>query len=214
MRAVGSNPSIGWSAWFRWFALTLFGLLVGLIVFFLIGVTVGEYIDEAFPEFVFGTILGTIFGSAFGLAHWLFFRRYIPGIGAWIPATVLGFALGAAIVFGLLNPEGGEASLALRISHAIVVGLTLGLAQWLVLRDRVAGPAYLWVLFSPSAWILGEFTGIALENAAEEPLPLMATFLVGASLSGMGMIWLLIRASRPEQIASVPSKQAVEAGID
>lgn len=207
MTSVRMNLTIRWTAWLRWFAATLVGLLAGLVVFFLIGVTAGEYLDETFPEFVFGIMLGTIFGTAFGVAHWLFLRQYTPGIGAWIPATALGFALGAAIVFGLLNPEGSEAVLALRISHAVVVGLSLGVAQWLVLRATVAGPTHLWILFSSGAWILGEITGIALEKVAEEPLPLMATFLVGASLSGMGMIWLLMQASHPEQIASVPSNK-------
>lgn len=214
MSAVRTNSTVHWSAWFRWFAATLIGLFAGLAVFFLIGITLGEYIDEAFPEFVFGIILGTIFGTAFGVAHWLFLLRYTPGIGAWIPATALGFALGAAIVFGLLNPQGGEALLPLRISHAIVVGLSLGLAQWLVLRATVAGPTHLWIFFSVGAWILGEFTGIALENVAEEPLPLMAIFLVGASLSGLGIIWLLRQASRPGYVASAPPEQALGAGKD
>jgi hypothetical protein len=212
MTAKRLTISLRWTAWFKWLAATLIGLVAGLVVFFLIGVTFGEYLDEAFPEFVFGIFLGTIFGTAFGIAHWVFLRRYVSGIGAWIPATAISFALAAAIIFGLLNPENGEASTGLRIGHAIVVGLSLGVAQWLVLRARVAGPAHLWILFSVGAWILGELTGIALGNVAEEPLPLMAIFLVGASLSGMGMIWLLMQASRHDDVASVTPKQAVGTG--
>ena len=191
MTAEGTNPSIRWISWFKWFVATLIGLIAGLVVFFLIGVTVGEFIDEEFPPFVFGIVLGTIFGTAFGIAHWLFLRRYLPGTGGWIPATIVAFALAAAIIFGLLNPENSEPSVLLRISHSIVAGLSLGFAQWLVLRTRLALPASLWILFSLGGWIIGELTGIAMENLAEEPLPLMATFLVGASLPGIGMIWLL-----------------------
>lgn len=204
MTAERTNPSIRWTAWFRWFAATLIGLVAGLAVFFLIGVTLGEFIDEAFPEFVFGIILGTIFGTAFGVAHWLFLRRYVTGIGAWVPATIIAFALAAALIFGWLNPENAEASIPLRISHAIVVGLSLGFAQWPVLRTGLGRSANLWILFSLGGWIIGELTGIVMGNLVEEPLPLMATFLVGASVTGIGMIWLLSQPSTWEPNASVP----------
>ena len=45
MTAERTNPSIRWTAWFRWFAATRIGLVAGLAVFFLIGVTLGEFID-------------------------------------------------------------------------------------------------------------------------------------------------------------------------
>ncbi|MFW5943306.1 MAG: hypothetical protein ACOC9X_05615 [bacterium] len=191
MFAENETYSIGWADWFRWLGLTVAGLVAGFLVFLVVGVTAGEYMDEHLPEFVFGVVLGAIFGSAFGVAHWRFLRRYVPHASSWIPATIVAFALAAAVVFGLLNPQNGDVSLPLRLSHGLAVGLSLGLGQWLVLRSRVAGPAHLWILFSAGAWIAGELTGIALEGVAEGPLALMATFLVGASLSGLGMVWLL-----------------------
>lgn len=190
-----SNLSIRWISWLRWLLTTFTGLVAGLIIFALIGSLLGTAGEEA-PPFVFGLVLGTIFGTAFGVAHWIFLRRYIPGAGPWIPATIIAFALAAVVIFGLLNGKNSESSLLLRISHAILVGLSLGIAQWLVLRTKIARPTYFWILFSLCGWIIGELTGIAMESLSEPPLPLMATFFVGASLPGIGMVWLLRRQSQ------------------
>lgn len=185
-----------WTAWFRWLLATFVGLIGGLVVFILIGVTAGEFIDETFPEVVFGVILGAIFGTAFGVAHRRFLRRHLPGITGWLPATILGFVLAAAIIFGLLNDE----SVPMRLIHGALVGLSLGISQWLVLRGKLRGQVWLWTLFSLIGWTLGELTGIILTDLAEEPLPLMATFLVGASLTGVGMVWLLQQHFRAEAV--------------
>jgi hypothetical protein len=191
LKMNSSYSSLSWTAWFKWLAITLLGLVAGLVIFIVIGSVLGETGEEA-PPVIFGLVLGTIFGTTFGITQWRFLRQYIPGTGAWVPATIVAFALAAAIIFGLLNPENSESSLLLRISHATLIGLALGFAQWLVLRDKVTRPTYLWILFSLGAWIIGELTGVVLENMqVESPLPLMATFLVGASLPGIGMIWLL-----------------------
>ena len=192
MTGESMHVSIGWTSWLRWFAVTFLGLVAGLAVFFLFGVTLGEYVDATFPPFLFGVVLGTIFGTAFGIAHSRFLRRYIPGVAGWVPATAVAFALASAVIFGLLTPEDVELPALLRIGHATVAGLFLGSAQWLVLRSRISGPTPLWIIFSVGAWILGELAGIGLDRLqVGPPLPLMTTFLVGASLSGIGMIWLL-----------------------
>ncbi|HEX6384639.1 MAG TPA: hypothetical protein VF177_08225 [Anaerolineae bacterium] len=184
-------PSIRWTAWFNWFVVTLVGLIAGLAVFIIVGSLLGEAGEEA-PPVIFGIVLGTIFGTAFGIAHWLFLRRYLPGTEGWVPATIIAFALAGGVIFGLLNPENAEPSILLRISHAIITGIALGFAQWLILRAKLAHLAHLWILFSLGGWVTGELTGIAMENLqAEPPLPLLATFLIAALLPGIGMIWIL-----------------------
>jgi hypothetical protein len=138
--ATPGHPSIRWTAWFRWLLATFLGLLGGFAVFLMIGTTAGEFIDAVFPSFVFGLILGAIFGTAFGIAHWLFLRRYLEGIGIWIPTTALAFTLAAAAIFGLFGDENPEqVTFLMRLSHGILVGMSLGVAQWLVLRSKLGG---------------------------------------------------------------------------
>lgn len=185
-----SRPPITWTAWLRWLLFTFAGLVVGLVVFVLVGSSLGETGDEA-PPILFGTILGVIFGSGFGVAHWLVLRRYLDGIASWIPATIAAFALAAAVVFSLLNGADPDSPLLLKLSHGGLLGLALGAAQWLVVRDKMNRQALLWIVVSIAGWTLGELAGVALAGAVEEPIPLMAVFLVGPSLTGAGYLWLL-----------------------
>jgi hypothetical protein len=190
---ITSNDPVRWTAWFRWLGLTLVGLVAGMIVFIVVGSFLGEAGDNS-PSAIFGIVLGVIFGTTFSLAHWLFLRRYLAGLIPWIIATIIAFALAAAIVFGLLDGDAPDAAIPLKISHAMVVGSGLGLAQWLVLRKKVE-QAYRWIVFSIVGWVVGEITGILIAGIAGPPLDLMALFLVGMALPGIGMVWLLQKQS-------------------
>ena len=169
-----------------------------MAIFVLIGDLSRENIDNA-PPFLFGTILSAIFGASFGVAHWLFLRRYLSGIAAWILATFIAFIVGATIVFGLLDESNPESPPVIILIDGVVFGFTFG---WIVLRDKPVHRAYLWVLCSLGGWIIAELTGIALANLIEPPLDLVGLFLIGASLPGLGMVWLL-RQTSPAEPAKV-----------
>jgi hypothetical protein len=188
---MGSSlVSIRWISWFRWLLLMMAALLAGLIVFILVGSILGEAGEHAAPA-VFGAFLGAIFGTAFGVAQWFFLRRFLSNTIFWIPATIVSFTLAAATIFGLLEGDSQETSLLLRISHGFLLGLILGVAQWLVLRNWQIPQSYLWIVFSILGWILGEVAGVLLSDLTVPPLDLLALFLVGSTLPGIGMVWLL-----------------------
>jgi hypothetical protein len=187
-----SHPRIRFAAWIRWLLFTSAGLVAGLVVFIIVGSFLGEAGDEA-PPIVFGSVLGVIFGTTFGIAHWLVLRRYLDRIAAWIPASAAAFTLATAVVFALLNGDDPDSHILLKLSHGAVLGLALGAAQWIMVRDKMQEQGYLWILFSVVGWTLGELAGILLTGLAEQPLPLMAVFLLGPSLTGAGYLWLLNR---------------------
>ena len=185
-----SLVSIRWTAWLRWLLYMFAALLVGLVIFILVGSVLGEVGEQAAPA-LFGAILGLIFGSAFGVAQWIFLRRFLPNTIAWIPATIVTFCLAAVIIFGLLEGDDQGSSLLLRISHGFLLGFFLGVAQWLILRNKRILQSYLWIVFSILGWVLGEMAGILLSDLVGPPLNLLALFLVGTTLPGIGMVWLL-----------------------
>jgi hypothetical protein len=101
--------------------------------------------------------------------------------------------VGFTIVFPLTKTLFGELSSGLAVAGGAgaVVGAIVGALQWLVLRGRVARAGW-WVLASTLAWmfstVLGEVAGLA---AGEDFVADLLRVILGAALSGVGMVWLL-----------------------
>src|SRR5262249_41133445 len=108
-------------------------------------------------------------------------------------ASILGFRIG----FPLTKTLFGELSSGLILAgvNDAVVGAIAGALQWLVLRGRV-GRAGWWVLASTLAWmlstVLDELGALA---AGEEFVADLLRVILGAALSGAGMVWLLRQAA-------------------
>src|SRR3712207_1034223 len=185
---------VGGSFWARWVLATLLGLLIGLVAFVAVGVTAGDAID-GLPDFVFGSVLGFIFGTTFGTTQWRVLRRHVGPAASWVGATLVGFIVGGSIIFGLMNGSDPDTSLITKLGHGIVLGASLGVAQWLVLRGRL-DEAKMWIAISTLSWVAAELVGVVLTGVVGDPLNLVGLFLVGGVLPGGGMMWLLRRALR------------------
>jgi hypothetical protein len=104
--------------------------------------------------------------------------------------AVSGFAF---VGFPLTKALFGELSSGLVIAgvEGTVVGAIVGALQWLVLRGRVTRAGW-WVLASTLAWalstVLGEVGALA---AGEDFVADLLRVILGAALSGAGMVWLL-----------------------
>jgi hypothetical protein len=90
-----------------------------------------------------------------GLAQWLALRRFFRISILWVLSIPIGFALFYAI-YGVI-PEGvreqwDETVLVLTVGY-IMMGLTVGLPQWLILRRH---------LTHSSIWLLGSSAGVGL----------------------------------------------------
>ncbi len=186
-----SDEGVGWGFWIRWSLASLFGLIAGIVGFVALGIFAGDFIDQG-PEFVFGVVIGVTFGSGFGIAQWWVLRRRIGPVVAWIGATVVGFVLGGAVIFGLMNGSEPDTTLPTKLGHGLVLGTSLGIAQWSILRAKLCD-ARPWVAISVISWVVAELVGVALTALVGPPFNLLGLFLVGAVLPGAGMRWLLAR---------------------
>lgn len=102
---------------------------------------------------------GLIEGSVLGLGQAIVLRRAVPEVSSrrWVLATALGAML--AYTLGLLPSSlGGDWPRSAMIAAASVLGVlilvTIGGAQWLVLRRHVRH-AYRWILITAVAWFAG-----------------------------------------------------------
>lgn len=193
-----ASPQVGWGFWLRWTAATVVGVVAGMAVFFAgVGAVpgVGAFLDFE-SDAGFGAALGAIFGTAFGVAQWLVLRRR-AGVGvAWVPLTALSWsafwALNIAGVFG--EGEGLWGKVAEGLAHGLILGASVGAAQWLALRKSVDG-AGRWIVINALCWAASAAVGDASRVLLGDTggVDLLAAFLLACGLMGAGMAWLLRR---------------------
>jgi hypothetical protein len=186
---------VRWTFLLGWLLATVAGVAVGVAFMF---AGVGALLDDA-PPAVFGAGLGAVFGTTTGLAQWLILRRYVSGIGVWVPLTSAGW-----IIFWTLNiagafPQGeGLAGKAVEgLWHGLVFGALVGLAQWIALRGRVRGSGW-WAIINALCWSLSAAAGDAGNVLLGSPggADLLIGFLLACGLTGLGMTWVLRRSAR------------------
>ncbi|MGE5138828.1 MAG: hypothetical protein ACM3JD_05140 [Rudaea sp.] len=133
-------------------------------------------------------------GAVLGVAQWLILRRYLPGIGWWVLATAVGYAIPFSGLVENLLPNFGRVTGLLLF---LVAGGVIGIGQWLVLRSKLRD-AYWWAVLTPLAWALayGLTRLVLLLQVYVEPMDLFFAFLIPPAVQGLTLVYLLQRASR------------------
>jgi hypothetical protein len=134
-----------------------------------------------------GTALagGLIVGAIIGAAEWFVLRQRVSWL--WIPATIVGMAVGLVAGAALVDYGIARADLALM---GAVTGLAVGTIQALVLaRDRIHGAVW-WAVANPPAWALGwVVTSYVISRNIDERFPIFGAS--GALVFGL-LTWLLL----------------------
>ena len=157
------------------------------------GWLIGFALCEALQSFV-STVLvdGLVIGSAVGIAQWLVLRRYVSPVGWWVALSIVGYGVGKAMAEATLP---GTTTLPGYALTGAIVGVVVGLAQWVVLRRSLSSAGW-WVPATSLAWVVGWCAIGVAEHASDWPT--LAVYVVGgigAAVAGlitaMTLIWLL-----------------------
>ncbi len=143
----------GWGFFPTWVLLTTISIpiafILDLVILKVITRFVGDFIyvngvrhitEDYLSTYTFVPIVGLLIGVfQYGLL-----RRYLPRMGWWVLATVGGWVLGLLLIFistwlKIWSIESFDLDLAY-----IVMGLSIGIGQWLLLRRRLSHSGW-WV---------------------------------------------------------------------
>lgn len=148
-----------WAFWFQWIMATTLGWVLG--------------------RFLLPNLAFVVIGIALGVLQWFVLREYIRKSWQWIIATIVGWTAGSTLVL-LLVADGAE------FLAGVILGCTVGTAQWLVLRREVQWNGW-WLIINVVAWttgmallpgllstgaMIGAITGIALGLLLQYPKPI------------------------------------------
>ena len=133
---------------------------------------------------------GLIVGAIIGAAEWFVLRRRVSWL--WIPATIVGMAVGLVAGAALVDYGIGRGDLALM---GAVNGLAVGTMQALVLaRNRIPGAVW-WAVVNPPAWALGwVVTSYVISRNIDERFAIFGAS--GALVFGLLTMFLLTRLFR------------------
>jgi hypothetical protein len=170
----------GWTFYFGWIALTSlsvpFAFLLTFVVLKIITDMVGDvvYVDgvrHITEDYFFMEVFVPMVSVLTGILQYGLLRRRLPRMGWWVFATVAGWLLWVL----LLALPGWLGWIDMPINSLdfvfIGMGLSIGLAQWLLLRRRLARAGW---------WIAGNGVGWGL----------LALIIPGNSVDQYGLITL------------------------
>jgi hypothetical protein len=194
-----ANEKPGWFFYLGWVALNAIAVIMAWYITWAIMPLVTErgegthLLDLLFP----------IIGLLTGILQYILLRRYLPHMGWWIAATFLGWLMPFVIGFifsRLFIPGSSTVRIVLGM---IVLGTTVALPQWWLLRKRVQH-AWWWVLVFGLAWgMVGLFDLLTLSDL----FPVLLGFAVVPAIATSIACWLLLDRLPNHELSSRTSSR-------
>lgn len=149
-----------WSFYASWIMLTALcvpaAFIVSLVILKMVTGIVGSFIyvngvRHITEDYLAMYTLVPLMGLFIGLVQYWLLRQYLPGMGGWVPLTIGGWLLGMLLVAlpGWLHwMEAPLSDLALIF---LLMGFSIGLVQWLLLRKRLPQAGW-WIAANLAGW--------------------------------------------------------------
>ena len=192
-----ANKKPGWFFYLGWVALNA----MAVIIAFYITWAIMSLLTETEDSYLF--LLFPIIGLLTGILQYILLRRYLPHMGGWIAATFLGWLMPFVILFifsKLLIPGSSTVRIVLGM---MVLGTTVALPQWWLLRKRVQH-AWWWVLVFGLAWgMVGLYDLLTLSDL----FPVLLGFAIVPAIATSIACWLLLDRLPNHELSSRTSSR-------
>ena len=177
--------------------------VVAVLVSFPIGGFIADFVVDGVDSVGAALAGGLIVGAVIGAAEWFALRQRVSWL--WIPATVVGMAIGLVAGAALVDYSIARGDLALM---GAVNGVAVGAMQALVLaRHRIPGALW-WAVANPPAWALGWFVSSYVISAnIDEQFPIFGAS--GVLVFGLLTGFLLARLFRAAPGVREPAARPV-----
>lgn len=199
---------VGWDTWLGWVVASSIGLMIGLAVYLPLAVVLGDDLEVVARTLV-SAGAGAVLGASIGVAQWFLLRRRGASVrDRWVLASVVGGGVGgtgALVVAAIVSEVAGVDFVTNLVLGGAFLGLSLGIAQWLLLRQRFTRAGW-WVVASTVGLAvglgIGRLGGAALYDGMVGPLGetvarVLATVLFGTvlvagygTITGCVLVWL------------------------
>jgi uncharacterized membrane protein required for colicin V production len=186
-----------WHFYAEWIAVNVISVLIAFAISFAIISVIVKFVGDMIivngqthitEDYLTTYIYFPVFGLLNGCLQVLLLRRYLPRMEwRWIAATFLGWTLGplsALIISTNLYTVIDTGTTWFMLLIGFIISGSIGLAQWLVLRQRLHRAGW-WIL----ANVLGLEITLLIFNGTFSSL--LTPYLIPAILTGV-VLWLLL----------------------
>ncbi|MCJ7569149.1 MAG: hypothetical protein MUO58_16645 [Anaerolineales bacterium] len=153
-------------------------------------------------DFLFMYVLFPIIGLLTGTIQFILLGRYLPRMAGWIAATFLGWLMPFVIGFIITRLFVPGNSTVWIVLGMLVLGTTIALPQWWMLRKRVLH-AWWWVLVFGLGWGM---VGL-LNLVTSEPFPVLLGIAVVPAIATSIACWLLLDRLPNHELSSRTSSR-------
>jgi hypothetical protein len=192
-----------WFFYPSWVVLTTLSFYVAFALMWLIVSQVGNVVGGTIvingrshitEDYLAVPIFVPLLGLIAGLLQYPLLRRYLPRMGWWIGATTLGWLSATAIIFFLTEGLTMNANWFVFWIIPALIGGSVGFAQWLVLRRRVARAGW-WIPATMAGWLA---VRLAAGPTLVGPLEIFYLTVLPALATAVTLGLLIRRAVSPE----------------
>ena len=190
--SLKKGSHLKWSFWAAWVVASTAGIFLGFIAMYALIFLVKVIMPGINEDRLFGVAMFPFLAVFLSTLQWVVLRPHVPRSGWWIMATIGGLIVAMAVSAGLVMLMsktlglGNQESLQY-ISPIVltVFGLTLGLAQLIVLHRYIRQPHW-WVLASTLGWFI---LSLIIGKSIGRPTDIVALGAIPAALTGLALLW-------------------------